>query len=125
MRTFFAVLAIVLLSIVSGRAYPHHSYTAFDMKKEMQLSGVVVEVQYTNPHAWIFMEIRNVRGNKETWAIEAGGPNILMRQGWMKNTVKVGDQIKVLIHPMRDANRKGGSLMGIVMTDGRSIGEKF
>lgn len=92
------------------------------MKKEVRISGRVSEVQYTNPHAWIFIDVATAKGETETWAIEAGGPNILMRSGWMKNTVKVGDKVQVLMHPMRDASKKGGSLMNIVLPDGRTIG---
>jgi hypothetical protein len=79
-------------------------------------------VQYTNPHAWVFVDVVDAKGRTETWAIECGGPNILMRMGWKKNTIKVGDKVEALIHPMIDSSKKGGSLVMFVLADGRKIG---
>lgn len=122
MRIRVVLYAMALLISSGEAAFAHHSFAAFDMKKEVRISGKVSEVQYTNPHAWIFVDVVTAKGGTETWAIEAGGPNILMRGGWMKNTVKVGDKVQVLIHPMKDTSKKGGSLMSIVLPDGRTIG---
>jgi hypothetical protein len=113
---------MALLGSLGEPALAHHSFAAFDMKKEVSINGTVSEVQYTNPHAWVFVDVVDARGRMETWAIEAGGPNILMRTGWKKNTVKVGDKVTVRIHPMRDSSKKGGSLMMLVLPDGRKVG---
>lgn len=115
----WCVMAIVGLS---GRAvFAHHSFAAFDMTKEVRISGTVAEVQYTNPHVWLFVDVAAARGATESWAIEAGGPNILLRAGWMANTVKVGQKVVVTIHPMRDTSKRGGSLISIVLPDGKTI----
>lgn len=123
MRILSVLCAVAFLSMAGERALAHHSFAAFDATKEVRLSGTVSEVQYTNPHAWIFVDVVDARGRTETWAIEAGGPNILLRQGWKKNTVKAGDQVKVLINPLRDATKKGGSLVAIVLPGGKTIGD--
>lgn len=120
LRIALIVCVMALLGSGDG-ALAHHSFAAFDTKKEVWISGTVVEVQYTNPHAWVFLDIADSEGKTETWAIEAGGPNILMRMGWKKNTIRAGDQIKALINPMRDSSKKGGSLVKFVLSDGMEI----
>ena len=114
--------ALALAMVPAGAAVAHHSYAAFDMSRSAVVTGVVSEVQYKNPHTWVFIDTRLANGEVETWAIEAGGPNILMRQGWMKNTVKVGDRVSALIHPGKGRMKKAGSLTALRMTDGRTIG---
>lgn len=113
--------AMAILVLFSGAAFAHHSFAAFDITKEVRISGTVAEVQYTNPHVWLFVDVVAAQGGTETWAIEAGGPNILLRAGWKANTVKVGDKVDVTIHPMRDTGKRGGSLISIVLPDGKTI----
>ncbi len=115
----WCVMAILDLS--SAVAFAHHSFAAFDMTKEVRISGTVAEVQYTNPHVWLFVDVAAANGATETWAIEAGGPNILLRAGWKANTVQVGQKVVVTVHPMRDTGKRGGSLISIVLPDGKII----
>ena len=110
-----------MLGLCSGAAVAHHSFASFDMTKEVRISGTVAEVQYTNPHVWLFVDVAAADGTTESWAIEAGGPNILLRAGWRANTVKVGEKVEVTIHPMRDTGKRGGSLISIVLPDGKTI----
>lgn len=125
MRILSILCVVPLLSLAAGQASAHHSFASFDEKKSMQIIGTVREVQYTNPHAWLFVAVAGPKGHTETWAIEAGAVNILLRLGWKPNTIKVGDKVKVLLHPMHDPKKRGGSLMGVVLPDGRTIGDKF
>ncbi|RIV82579.1 hypothetical protein D2V17_14780 [Aurantiacibacter xanthus] len=122
MNTKSILLAAALASLPAGAAIAHHSYAAFDMTRSVVINGVVSEVQYANPHAWLFIDRRLASGEVETWAIEAGGPNILMRQGWRKNTVKVGDRVSALIHPGRNPMIKAGSLTALRISGGPTIG---
>jgi len=110
------------VSVLHGAAaLAHHSFAAFDMTKEVRISGTVAEVQYTNPHVWLFVDVLGAQGATESWAIEAGGPNILLRAGWKANTVQVGQKVVVTMHPMRDTSKRGGSLISIVLPDGKTI----
>ena len=122
MRIAVMFCAMASLSSAGEAAFAHHSFAAFDVKKEVWVIGTVSEVQYMNPHAWLFVDVADAKGKTETWAIEAGGSNILLRMGWKKNTVKVGDKVRVRIHPMRDSTRHGGSLMSIQLPDGKILG---
>ncbi len=112
---------MVVLGFSGGAAFAHHSFAAFDMTKEVRINGTVAEVQYANPHVWFFVDVPAAKGGTESWAIEAGGPNILLRAGWKANTVQVGQKVEVTIHPMRDTSKRGGSLISIVLPDGKII----
>jgi hypothetical protein len=111
---------MAVIGLYGGTAFAHHSFASFDMTKEVKISGTVAEVQYTNPHVWLFVDVATPKGATESWAIEAGGPNILLRGGWKANSVKVGDKVEVTLHPMRDGKR-GGSLVSIVLPGGKTI----
>jgi hypothetical protein len=116
------ILCVMAVSgLYGGAAVAHHSFAAFDMRKEVRISGTVSEVQYTNPHVWLFVDVVAAKGGTQTWAIEAGGPNILIRSGWKANTVNVGQKVEVTLHPMRDSNKLGGSLISILLPGGKTI----
>ncbi len=119
MRVLVMSCVLGLLSV--GNAFAHHSFAAYDMQKEIRFSGTVVEVQYTNPHAWVFIDVTDENGKTVTWAVQSGGPNILMRMGWKRNTIKAGDKIEAVIHPMHDTSKKGGSLVMFILEDGTEI----
>jgi hypothetical protein len=121
MRIPVILCVMAVLGLYGGAAVAHHSFASFDMTKEVRISGTVSEVQYTNPHVWLFVEVAAAKGATESWAVEAGGPNILPRAGWKANTVKVGQKVDVTIHPMRDTSKRGGSLISIVLPDGKTI----
>jgi hypothetical protein len=99
----------------------HHAFSAFDMSKTITVSGVVKEFQWINPHSWIQMMVTDASGNAMEWSIEMGAPSSLVRQGWKPKTLKPGDQITVITHPLRDG-RPGGSLVSATLTDGTRIG---
>ncbi len=99
----------------------HHSFAAFDMGKTITVSGVVKEFQWLNPHSWIQMVVTDASGNAVEWSIEMSAPSSLVRQGWKPKTLKPGDQITVVTHPLRDG-RPGGSLVSLTLADGTRIG---
>jgi hypothetical protein len=77
-------------------ALPHHAFSAeFDINRPVELTGTVTEVEWTNPHAWVFIDTRDDDGKVESWAIELVGINDLLRLGWGRDRVKPGDVINV------------------------------
>ncbi len=70
--------------------FAHHSFAMFDQKKDVTLKGVVREFQWTNPHAFIHIEVPNDSGGKDPWQVELNSPNNLTRQGWKSTSVKAG-----------------------------------
>ncbi len=74
----------------------HHSFSAeFDINRPLKLSGTVTRVEMVNPHAWLYIDARDAKGNVQNWAIELVGVNDLLRLGWGRNKVKPGDAVKV------------------------------
>lgn len=114
-----ATLAAVTFS-VAGPVVAHHSFAMFDREKEITLTGTVREFQWTNPHAFIEMDVPDGHGNMERWSIEMNSPNNLTRQGWKSSLLKPGDKVSVTLNPLRDG-KKGGLFVSVVLPDGRVI----
>jgi hypothetical protein len=74
----------------------HHAFSAeFDIKKPVKLSGVVTKVEWTNPHAWFYVDVKDEAGKVSNWGLELGSPNGLIRAGWTRSSIKVGDVVSV------------------------------
>ena len=120
MKLHVAIVAASLLAPVSGTVLAHHSFAMFDQEKETKLVGVIKEVQWTNPHIWLQVLVKDPSGKDVEWSIEGGSPNGLARQGWKRSSVKAGDQVEMVIHPLKNGD-KGGSVMR-VSVDGKPVG---
>ena len=88
--------AMFVLAISAGQASAHHSFAAqYDRNKPITLTGPVTKVDWINPHARIFVEAKDASGKVANWEIELGPPAILMRNGWTRNAVKIGETVTV------------------------------
>ncbi len=112
---------IVTLGFIALPVLAHHSFAMFDREKNVTLMGEVKMLQWTNPHAWIQIIITNEKGEQQEWSIECGSPNMMHRQGWKSTTIKPGEEVGLVIHPMRDGS-PAGSLVSITLADGRILG---
>ncbi len=100
----------------------HHSFAMFDRSAQVTIEGVVKEFQFTNPHSWIQLMVTPPGGGEpREWSIEALSPNVLMRNGWKKNTLRAGDRVKLLINPLR-TGEPGGNLILLTLPDGTTLG---
>ena len=121
-----AVRCVVLAAMLAGAplvsltAFAHHSFAMFDRDKEVTLVGTVREFQWTNPHAFIEIDVPASNGAAEKWSIELNSPNNLTRQGWKSSLLKAGDKVSVTLNPLRDGKR-GGLFVSVVLPDGRVI----
>ena len=102
---------------LAGPALAHHSFAMFDMNSEKSVAGTVTDFQWTNPHTWIWLDVPTASGVAEQWGVEGMSPNFLERRGWSKRTLKVGDKVTVVVHPVKDGGH-GGSFVRIIMPDG-------
>ena len=118
----FATLAAVLVFTGIETARAHHSAAMFDAQHPRSLTGTVREFQWTNPHCYIQLVVRNERGEPEEWSLEMGAPVYLYNEGWRRSTVKAGDQLNVTIAPLRNGD-KGGLLLKALTADGRALGK--
>src|SRR5690348_12481302 len=97
MRAKLGVLAAgfgLLLSI--GPVLAHHSFEAeYDQNKPMKVTGMVTKMEWTNPHARFYVDVKDANGKVNNWNFELGSPNVLKRQGWTRTSLKEGDQVTV------------------------------
>jgi hypothetical protein len=118
MKTFVAatVLSALLLSV----AQAHHSVAAFDRSNPVALSGTVKEFKYTNPHTWIYIMVPDGKGGEQQWDLEGGSVNMVVRQGWTKDTLKPGQKVKLMIAPRKDGDA-GGEWLRVLEVDGKPL----
>jgi hypothetical protein len=117
--------AVTLLGLlVAGTCLAHHSFAMFDQTQRTTLKGTVTDFQWTNPHAFIHLEVASASGAKEDWAIELNSPNNLKRQGWSSGSLKAGDQVTLDMFPLRNMDdHKGGLFIQVTLADGKVLKE--
>ena len=114
LKTFGLGVASVLALAIPASA--HHSHANYESIKWMDVKGTVTEVQWLNPHVWVYLTIKDANGQPKEWALEGGSPAALTRGGWKKDTVKVGDEINVKCHAAKDGSNN--CLLGFLTTPG-------
>jgi hypothetical protein len=121
MGTKLAVLLILALSASVLPMEAHHSFAAeYDASKAVRITGVISKVEWTNPHSYLYIDVKDGQGNLLTWTCEGGAPNALSRRGFRKNDIKIGDTVTIDGYGAKD----GSHLMDarrITLTDGRSF----
>ncbi len=126
MRRFPSFLAVAGLVAtlsclgVSG-AQAHHSFGFYDMNKTAEIEGVVSKFEWANPHCWLFVVVGGPGGQTVTYGFEMRSPGEMLRAGWKKNAIGVGDRIKVTYRPMKDGT-PAGLLTGARDASGAYIG---
>jgi hypothetical protein len=101
-------------------ALAHHSFAMFDQSKQLPLTGTVHDFQWTNPHAFIDLDVPNTAGGVDLWKVELNSPNNLRRQGWRSHIMHPGDKVTVVINPLRDG-AKGGLFVSVTLPDGKVL----
>jgi Family of unknown function (DUF6152) len=117
LQCLVAALALGLTATASA----HHSFARFDRTKTVVLTGTVKDFQWTNPHAWIQLNVTDAKGRITEWGAESGSPNMMVRSGWKKSLLKPGDKVIVTVNPLRDGG-PNGSLVTITLADGTVLG---
>jgi hypothetical protein len=122
MRATLSILGAALLVIGGARVAAHHAFGAeFDPNAPVKLQGTIVRLEWVNPHTWIHMEITKPDGAKETWAVEGGTPNTLLRRGLTRDTLKIGTEIIVDGYQTKDHSLKRANGRDVTYTDGRKL----
>jgi hypothetical protein len=104
-RPTVAVLAAGLLIMLATPAHAHHSGAMFDMAHPITLTGVVTKVEWTNPHTFMYVNVKNDKGVVEEWAIEINSPNFLRHNGWTSTTISPGDTIICVGAPAKSGSK--------------------
>jgi hypothetical protein len=121
MKPKMSFLVLVLGVFLSAPVFAHHSFRAeFDSSKSKEFVGTVTKVEWFNPHARFYVDVKDETGTVTNWNFELGSPLQLRRQGWRQDSLKVGDQISVEGYLAKDGS-KMASASKITLADGRTV----
>jgi hypothetical protein len=122
MRYTFVALAVTIVLISAVPVIAHHSFAAeFDATKPLNLTGTVTKVEWMNPHTYFYIDVKDeATGKVNNWAFEMGSPNGLTKQGWTRNTMKVGMVLNVEGTRAKDGSFKGNARN--VTLNGKKLG---
>jgi hypothetical protein len=113
----------LLSSIVlttAGPALAHHSFAVFDHTRTMAVTGTVTKFQWTNPHAFLELDVPDDKGNVQPFTVELTSINMLSRVGWRSSMIKAGDRVKAVVAPLL-SGQPGGLLLDVTLPDGRKL----
>ena len=116
----FSALAALLLATPSVIA--HHSFAAeFDAARALTLKGIVTKIEWANPHTYFYMDVTGTDGKVVNWGMEMGSPNGLMRQGWTRNTLHIGDEVTVEGSQAKDGANVGNARVVTMVATGKRL----
>jgi uncharacterized protein DUF6152 len=120
-RTFTALLVAAMTALITQPTAAHHSFAAeFDANSPIELTGTVTKVEWANPHTYFYMDVTGPKGDVENWALEMGSPNGLMRRGWTRDSMKIGDVVTVTGSRAKDGSPKGNA-RSVVLSTGKKL----
>jgi hypothetical protein len=121
LKTRFLGLLAAAVLMAGIPAWAHHSFAAeFDGSRSVRLTGTITRIEWSNPHSYFFIDVKDDKGNVANWGCEGAGPGALTRRGWKKGDVKLGDTLIVDGYPAKDGSRLIDARR-VTLPDGRSV----
>ena len=122
MRPGLAALAAASLLLAAAPVAAHHSFSAeFDADKRVEQTGLVTKIEWLNPHVWFFIDVTGDDGTVTNWGWEMGSPNLLMRRGWTRNSMRIGDIVSVEGSAAKDGSTRANALAVLLTGSGRRL----
>ena len=122
MRHVFSVLVGVVWLLAATPGQSHHSFAAvFDVARPLEFTGTITRIDWTNPHAWIHMDVEDAEGNVENWSVELLGINTLLKQGWRPEAANPGDVVSVTGFGARDGSTTANASSVTMMETGEQL----
>ena len=120
-KTSLLAAAAAMLLTAAVPALAHHAFSAeFDQSKPVKISGEITKLEWVNPHAWLFLDVKGADGKVTPWRFEMGAPNALLRAGWSKSDIKIGTMVTVSGFQAR-AGGPVGNAFQVRLPDGRDL----
>ena len=122
MKRLLIAVSVGIALCIANSVYAHHSSAGADSTKSVTVEGIVKQFKWANPHAWIQLEVINSKGATELWDFEMTSPALLVPNGWKTTSVKPGDKVKVVAHPMK-SGEPGGLFMSVTLPSGQVLSQ--
>jgi hypothetical protein len=121
-RIIVAVASVAALLLSAVPVTAHHSFAAeYDASKPIKLTGTVTKIEWTNPHCFFYIDVKSESGTVETWALELGNPNALLRNGWTPKSVKIGDEVSVEGTRAKDGTSLANARSMVLLSTGQRL----
>jgi len=119
-----SVLALIMTTLSGGPLLAHHSFSSeYDSNKPVNLKGAVTKIEWTNPHVYFYIDVRDEQtGNIVNWALEMGAPAVIQRSGWTRNTMKIGDLVIVTGSQAKSGKPHGNARTVTMASTGQRLG---
>ena len=122
MKTRLFLLAGIALVAADPPVAAHHSFAAeFDAAKPFKVTGAVTKVEWANPHVWFYIDVKDETGRIVNWGMEMGSPNGLLRAGWTRNSMKLGEMVTVEGFRARDGSDIGNATVVVLASTGQKL----
>jgi len=124
MKSLFLTGIAMAWLLAASPAKPHHAFASeFDINKPVSLTGPVTKMEWTNPHAWLFIEVKDDENNVQEWAVELVGINDLLRLGWGRDKVQLGDVLSVQGYGARNGSSTANAASVMIKESGELLWE--
>lgn len=110
------------MSLTASAGFSHHAFVSqFDANRPISLIGRVTSIEWQNPHAWFYIDVEDENGNVANWGLELASPNLLMRNGWTRTSLRIGDIVSIEGFHARDGSNTGNAQSVTLTESGRNL----